>query len=234
MKPLIAILLLLTLALPAPAARAEEYRSRPSGRDRRGDREAVVRPGGPGEDRSRVPERTSSDPQFDAFRLISDRNIFSANRRRMASDDRPTTRPTLPPTEAVRLTGAWIHDAGTSQICVAFFEGSKPEYNASRRLGESIAGYRIAAIRTEGVRLVQDGSQIDIPVGGGISRQTSGKWQVALVSGFAESSGTGPPSSTPSASTTASTGTATATAAGGSASDVLKRMMERRRQQTEK
>jgi hypothetical protein len=169
------------------------------------------------------------------FRLISDRNIFSANRRRMVLDDRPTTRPALPPTEAVHLTGAWIHDAGTSQICVAFFEGSKPEYNASRRLGESIAGYRIAAIRTEGIRLVQDGSQIDIPVGGGISRQPSGKWQVALVSGFAGSSAPGPPSSTPSASATASSGTATGTApAGGSASDVLKRMMERRRQQREK
>jgi len=128
-----------------------------------------------------------SGSPFDAFRIVYDRNIFSANRRAGRSVERPTTETISRPvqTEQIVLTGAFIQTMGSVRECVAFFEGSKAEYNTTRSLGGSIAGYRIAEIRTEGVRLVQNDERIEIPVGCGLSRQGEGKWQVASASNLA-------------------------------------------------
>jgi len=214
MRRLMTILLLFLLTLPAASLRAEEGRLRPE-------------------------SRQPSGPQFDSFRLISDRNIFNANRRRGRTDATTETARPVVQDERVYLVGAWIHDVVTSRVAVAFFEGTKSDYNTSRKAGESIAGYRVAEIRTDGVKLEQTGGPIELPVGGGLSRQGEGKWQVVLVSepptlsvGRRETDSRLRSSAGPTA---ASTGASTATVSGGGAADeALKKMMERRRQQTER
>jgi hypothetical protein len=127
--------------------------------------------------RSRAEASRSSGPAVDSFRIIYDRNIFSANRRAGRPADRPATETISQPQERIFLTGTLIQTTGSVRDCVAFFEGSRTEYNASHKLGESIAGFRIAEIRTEGVRLERNDERIVIPVACGLSRQGEGKWQ---------------------------------------------------------
>ena len=201
---------------------------------------------------SRAEGNRSSGLTFDSFRIIYDRNIFSANRRAGQSADLPTSKPQPVQAEQIFLTGTLIQTTGSVRECVAFFEGSKAEYSACPKLGESIAGYRITEIQTEVVRLEKNEERIEIPVGCGLRRQGEGKWQVVSESNspgrremgsfdgrrgsdYGQRRDMGSRSRTSSGTPPASTGEAAKTAPSGLSTDeILKKLMERRQQEAQK
>ena len=108
---------------------------------------------------------------FDPYRIVVDRNIFSPDRRKKQADT-----PKPPARDRIEVLGSLLSDEGT----VAFFDGTKKEYQAARKVGESIAGFRVTDIKTEGVKLDKDGQQMDVPVGFELTRVgEAGPWTVA-------------------------------------------------------
>lgn len=230
MRNLVSIVIVFVVAWAAAAAWTQDGRSRE--RDRRDGRD----------------ERSPSRSSFDSFRIVLDRNIFDPNRRARQPYTRPTPRPRPalpPPTERISLRGALIHETATSQVVVAFFDGSRSEYNATVKPGDTIGGFRAAAVGTSRVILEKDGRRFDLPIGSGLRRQGDEPWEV--VSASETSTSRAPISRTPD--TTATSGTArvdsssasgsggsggaatTQESSGDSPSEVLKRLMERRRQE---
>jgi len=114
---------------------------------------------------------------YESFRIVVERNIFDPGRSpgRPARSEAPEVQSQTPAqNDRVSLYGALI-DGGTA---VAFFSGTRDEYNRVARQGETIAGYRVIEIRTQSVELEKDGERIDLPVGGGLSRPGEGGWTV--------------------------------------------------------
>ena len=180
-------------------------------------------------------DRSSPGLAFDSFQIVVDRNIFDPNRRRQQRGGASMADPPRvqqPPDERIALTGSLIYETANNTEIIAFFEGSKAEYNATIRLGESIAGYRVAEIRTDGVKLETENQQIDLPVGAGLSRQVEGKWQIVSASDL--SARRGPESGSPETIQTRPTSSgdsAETKSSEGSTNDVLRKLMERRKQE---
>jgi hypothetical protein len=121
----------------------------------------------------------SSDQGFDAFRIIVKRSIFDPARRsdepRRSREPKPAT-PEFepPPIERLILLGVLIN----GPEIIAFFDGSESDYRVPVLLGGTIAGQRIAEIRTDSVKLEGGGRTISLPVGLSIRRQGSEPWEV--------------------------------------------------------
>jgi hypothetical protein len=123
----------------------------------------------------------SGGVSYESFRIVLDRNIFDPGRSpgRTSRTEAPDV-PIPPPSQSdrVSLYGALIYE-GTA---VAFFSGTRDEYNRAARQGEAIAGYRVIEIRTQSVELERDGERIELPVGGGLSRSGEGGWTIVTES----------------------------------------------------
>lgn len=158
----------------------------------------------------------SSTPAFESFRIILDRNIFDPNRRQerpKSSRPQPTSTPAR--TEQISLIGTILYEQGS----FAFFEGTEPEYDAIVKLGERIAGYRVAEIHSANVILEKDKQRMELRVGLGLSRQGEEEWAIALIERDADREAEAGSSSDGDDSSDQP------------ANDVLKRLMERRRQE---
>jgi hypothetical protein len=126
-------------------------------------------------------------------------------------------------TDWFTLVGTMTYEKGQ----FAFFEGTSSEYHKTLNVGQTIAGYKIAAINPDSILLAASSNQtINLPVGTQMRRPAGGLWSVA---GRAEAT---PPSSdaSPDAAspTPAATPGATSAPSGGSESEVLKRLMQKR------
>lgn len=110
---------------------------------------------------------------FEKFELIVQRNIFDPNRRagRRAEDTSATT----PVLDTIDLLGTII-EGGEA---VAFTEGSNAENSRTLRLGETIANMKVAAISTEGLRMLAGDLTVEWPVGKRLARQEGQAWTVA-------------------------------------------------------
>ncbi len=180
-----------------------------------------------------------------AYAVISQRNIFDPNRRRPAP---PVTRlpapppapppaPAPPPPEKLRLSGTVVSRDAT----VALFDGSRAEYNVVVTVGGNVADLAVATISSDGVVLTgPDDWRMLLRVGSGLSRSHGAAWEPAEGIG-PMSTGSKPTVSSTSAAElsagTASTSAAsssTASAASGGASDLLKRLLERRKRESGK
>lgn len=108
---------------------------------------------------------------------------------------------------------------------VAFFEGSSSQYNKAVTPADTIAGYRIAEIAFDHVKLAAASNQtINLPIGSQMKRQDNGPW--ALVENPE-------PAAEPSAIPAASDKPATpaASSSGRPQDDVIKRLMQKREQE---
>lgn len=149
-------------------------------------------------------------PTMSSFRIITDRNIFNptrAPRTRFGQRGRVTQR--AKPVESFTFVGALIFDQST----VAFFDGTTADAHKAVRLEDTILGAKVSGLTLHNVHLVTPTNEIDLPIGTGMHRELNGVWsksteELASVSPSAADS----PASSPS----------------GAASDVLKRLMERR------
>jgi hypothetical protein len=175
-----------------------------------------------------VPPSTASDESdsengIEAFRIVIDRNIFNRNRK-------PAPRPGSATSarqesaasgsvERFSLVGALIDEFGA----VAFFSGSKPEYQGVAKRGGSIAGYSVDTIETGRILLKRDGAETVLAVGASMERDTGGEWVLRETANPAQGN------IDPSAS---SDSTKTSTEDSDSASEVRRRMIERRKRET--
>jgi hypothetical protein len=160
---------------------------------------------------------------FDAFTMSRTRNIFDPDRRPIvqASSAAPTRQQSPPPTRAdyVALTGTMV----TEDRALAFFSGSRSEYNKVLAPDASIAGAKISKITPTGIEVERGGKKITVGVGQTVPLDDSAP-------AAAPASAPAPAVSAATSSTTETTPSAPS-AVPADAGDVLKRMMERRQQE---
>jgi len=113
----------------------------------------------------------------------------------------------------------------------AFFSGTSPEYQKAVQQGGTIAGYTVTNIDFNGVHLQNAGKEVHMTVGSAM-RQEGGGWVLSMPGQWTESSVTDTGSQNSAAASAATGATSTdSLPSGGAASDVLKRLMELRKQQ---
>jgi hypothetical protein len=191
-----------------------------------------------------APATTPAPARLDesAFRVISERNIFNANRSGgtvRSTNSRRQTR-----VESFALVGTMNYEKGA----FAFFEGTSSEYTKALKPDGIIAGYKVVDILGSGVKLEIGGQITELPIGSGMRREDQGSWKVAEVAmspGSSNSGGSSESNGRDSRSGRSRRGdnggdgnrnrdsgsvssTASNAGAGGDQSEVLKRLMERR------
>ena len=198
---------------------------------------------------SEVEDKRDGDsfPSLASFKLIQERNIFDPERRRPREIRRE--RPVEPPREeSFTLLGTMSY----GERILAFFEGTQRNWSGAVELGEEVAGHTLKEVGFDNVLLELKGEILALQVGAGRSKRGDADWETQDRDSWKGSSGGSRSgrSSRPSSSSTfrparieGSADAASAPADGGSenaadesvidgsASDILKQMMERRRQQ---
>ncbi len=155
-------------------------------------------------------DSANAESSFDAYKIILVRNIFDPKRRAPVPDsERP--KPQAPSADRLTLIGVLLSDGRM----LAFFDGSRPEFNQVIKLDDSIAGHRIAEIRSDGITLERGGKQTELRVQWGMSKRADEDW--TLEKGADASRG---------GASESSTGAAPAPP-----SELLKQLMERRKQE---
>jgi hypothetical protein len=177
--------------------------------------------------------RAETAPDYSAFRVIAERNIFDPNRtpeHPSAASATPPPRavPPPPPSAAIALVGTMSYEKGT----FAFFDGTLADYRKVLKLRGTIAGYSVAAIGPDMVILTADKESLTLKVGQQL-RCEGGEWRVAdaaaLPAVVAGSAGGSPGAYSPGQPPPAA-GTDPGTFSP-DANDVLRRLMQRREQE---
>lgn len=130
----------------------------------------------------------STGTSFQAFRVITERNVFNQNRgpRSAQKQDGGPSRPE-PKVQSLALVGTMSFGKGD----FAFFDGTSPDYKKPVKIGEKIGEYEVKAISPSSVKVVNEKEEFDIKVGQQLRREDEGPWQLAAggVSERGESSG---------------------------------------------
>jgi hypothetical protein len=154
-------------------------------------------------------------PDYQSFKIITDRNIFDPNRSSGSTRAR-TEAPKPARVESFALVGTMSYQNGT----YAFFDGTSSSYRKAIKTGDTIAGYKVADISADRVKLEANGQQIELNVGVQMRKQDEGEWQLA---GRAESFVTSSPATAAAEKTDS--------ASGGEENDVLKKLMQKREEE---
>lgn len=99
---------------------------------------------------------------YDAFVTVKTRNIFDPNRRPVRNESpqdaksRDRTRPSY-----FALTGTMVVEGRS----LAFFSGSRGEFNKVIPVGETVAGYKVIAITPLQAEVERDGKSLAMAVG---------------------------------------------------------------------
>ena len=171
---------------------------------------------------------TPARPDYSAFRLVYERNIFDPNRRpsRIREPRQPSSR-----VESFSLVGTMSYDKGT----FAFFDGTRSDYKKALKLADSIAGYKITNITPDAVNLASGTNQVELRVGTQMRSEEGGPWVTSSqVQSYSDTPSNTPSNSSVASSTTASHSSSTDSSSNGNngnESDVIKRMMQRREQE---
>jgi len=146
---------------------------------------------------------------FAAFKIISERNIFDPNRSPRRGGGPPVRAKTV---ESVTLVGIMSYGKGD----FAFFNGTSSDYKKVLKPSDTIAGYKVASISANSVKLASGEKQVELKIGSQLRREDEGEWKLSS-----------PPETYSAASATSSAGAVS----DGSESEVLKRLMQRREQE---
>jgi hypothetical protein len=180
-------------------------------------------------------------PSMAEFKLIQERNIFDPDRRK-AREPRRERPPEPPREESFTLLGTMTY----GQRILAFFEGTERDWTGSFELGKDVGGHILREVAFDKVVLELEGETIALEVGAGRSRRADEAWKTqdraSWNGGGSRSVRSGRSSSFASRSSRSSDrpgpaadekseDSASASIVDGSASDILKQMMERRKQQ---
>src|SRR5262249_37019725 len=105
-------------------------------------------------------------------KIINERNIFNANRsRRNSREGREGTRQVK--VETFSLVGTMSYAKGD----FAFFDGSGSSYKKALKTHDRIAGYKVAEVLPNAVKLEADGKTIELAVGEKMRREDEGAWK---------------------------------------------------------
>ena len=172
----------------------------------------------------------SGNSEFCQFRIVIQRNIFNPNRRKPVERREVVPPPAPPQIDQITLIGTLISEP----TAFAFFAGSSPEFNSVAKRGEAVAGYTLAEIHSRGITLRDATQTLELKVSEGLERRDGGVWYTAASPFTARSS---VPRSSSRSSTPVSQVDSAQTKSespGNSNEDLMKRMMEKRRQELEK
>ncbi len=118
---------------------------------------------------------TNTGTTFPSFKIIAERNIFSANRSGRVSRG-PTTKPTK--VDTFTLVGVVDYSKGM----FAIFDGSSSELRKTLKIGDSLAGFTITDVDLDHVTIANtNGADTVLHVGSQMRRLDEGPW--ALGSG---------------------------------------------------
>jgi hypothetical protein len=134
-------------------------------------------------------------PDFAAFKIVTERNIFDAKRTGRSSRGGGERR-RVARVDTVALVGTLSYEKGN----YAFFDGSSSEYRKALQSGATIAGYTLAEVLPNRVKLTQanaSNAPVELKVGLQLRREDGGDWQVTARSSSTERSSGGPPSTGP-------------------------------------
>jgi hypothetical protein len=159
---------------------------------------------------------TAARPDYAAFRIISERNIFNVNRSgRQSGGSRDRRKPAK--IDTFGLVGTLQNEQGFH----ALFDGSSSDYRKDLKCSGTIAGYKIADINFQGVRIENGPHKINLRVGSQMRREDEGEWKLSASTEPLPASGSSSSSSSGSSSSASS----------GDMSDALKRLMQQREQE---
>ena len=112
-------------------------------------------------------------PNFLSFSNILQNNVFNTKRSaRNVANPQQTQR--VIRTEYVALTGTMKDEKGP----LAFFYGSRPDYQKVLKTNDAIAGFTIADIEHAYVKLKSGTNELMLPVNMQLSREEQGEWQL--------------------------------------------------------
>jgi hypothetical protein len=114
-------------------------------------------------------EASASQLDESAFRIVSERNVFNANRS--GGQVRLSTRRTSR-VESFALVGTLAYEKGA----FAFFDGSSSEFTKVLKPNGVIAGHKLVDILTDGVKLEADGKTFELAIGSAMRREDEGAW----------------------------------------------------------
>jgi hypothetical protein len=155
---------------------------------------------------------------YAAFKVIVDRNIFDPNRFPHSGPRPIASKPKS--FDSLTLCGTMTYEKGT----FAFFDGTSSEYKKVLKLTDSIAGYKVANIAPNSVKLVSGTNELELSVGAQLRREEEGPWLLSSQS----TSYAATPASTSTNALATSTATSADAASGGAESDIIKKLMQRR------
>lgn len=156
---------------------------------------------------------------YSAFRVIAERNIFNASRSggRAAAPPREARRPAR--VDTLALVGVMSYEKGT----FAFFDGSSGEFRKATRSGGTVGDFKVVDIRPERVQLENGTNRFELRVGARLRREDQGPWQLS------ESTEPLPGASAGGASAASAPAEGSN---GGAADEVLRRLLQRREQES--
>lgn len=113
---------------------------------------------------------------YTAFKVIPERNIFNP-RRTGSSGFTPADARREVAVERVALVGIMTYEKGP----FAFFDSNSLEYRKVLRPEETIAGYKITEISGQSVKLEAGTNTVELGVGMQLRREDKGPWQAVAV-----------------------------------------------------
>jgi hypothetical protein len=151
-------------------------------------------------------------PEFSAFKLINDRNIFDPNR----APHRPSgTQPAPKIVNSFSLVGVMSYEKGT----FAFFDGNSSDYQKAVKVNDLVAGYKVTRIEPNSVDLLAGTNHVELRVGMQLRREEGGAWIPSSQSEIYA----------PSAASTASAHSDSSS--NGTDNDILERLRKKREQE---
>lgn len=169
------------------------------------------------EDKSGLPPNA-----FENFKLILDRNIFNPDRRAPRERDKERERQPEPPREeSFTLLGTMSY----ADKQLAFFSGTDSEWSGAVKLGESLANHKVSSVDYDKVILEYEGKIIELSIGAGRLKRGEEAWNTTDQSELNSSRS----SSDRMGSNVSDSGEPDLS--GLESNDILKQLMERRKQQ---
>jgi hypothetical protein len=183
------------------------------------------------ESEPREAESIRQGVDFDSYSFILDNNIFDSNRQdraRLEAERRKNQQSSIP-VNRFALVGT-MHNEGEA---FAFFTGTDRDFRSVLKVDQEIAGYTVKEINKEVVKLERDGTAFEFGIGMEMTRKGDDPWELIQNSRSDWSASAGRDRSRRSSTSPSTTQEAPAPLSGAK-SDILKKMMERRRQQLTK
>lgn len=115
------------------------------------------------------------DDGFKPFAVITQRNVFNANRGPAQPGAAAPKPPRPPKVEAFALLGTMSSARGA----VAFFDGTSTTYRKAVETGEKLGAYTVAAIAHDRVTLTVGDRELCLPLKMQFRREDQGEWQLA-------------------------------------------------------